>query len=81
MNKLLFSQLYLAAHTQRDVEDDSGKVIIQKTFNPEKFAELVLQECVDHLGRDEHSVPLTERKGRREAAIAIKQHFGVVTPE
>lgn len=81
-------ELYEQAHERKPVmvvDPQTGNVIqagwinkpmYHNEFNPEKFAELIIQECIDQCAdipdsRDEYD------KGIRWAANQIKAHFGV----
>ena len=47
--------------------DEYGRLTVMPEFNKEKFAELIVRECID-----------TARNAKSlEAAVMIKQHFGV----
>ena len=65
MNKRI-RELYRQAHTDG---------FFGMAFDPEKFAELIVQECLDIVEGEDDLGPDT--KSVRLAMLKIKQHFGV----
>jgi hypothetical protein len=52
------------------------EINVYKNFDPEKFAELIVRECLNIVEPDEDSGDEWD-KGVRWAANQIKEHFGV----
>ena len=46
-------------------------------FELEKFAELIVQECLDVLNPDDDLTSMREEYGRKLSMNMIKEHFGV----
>jgi len=70
MNKLLQK---LAEQCRTEYRDGHGCFVEQ--FDEEKFAELIVRECLDIVNRHEYSYH--EADPLWETAQLIKQHFGV----
>jgi hypothetical protein len=70
MNKLLQK---LAEQCRTEYRDGHGGFVEQ--FDEEKFAELIVRECLDIVNRHEYSYH--EADPLWETAQLIKQHFGV----
>ena len=56
--------------------DDHGIVEIPNTF-AEKFAELLIRECIDIAGKEDFDVMMKEGYPCSQTAKKIKEHFGV----
>ena len=49
-----------------------------RTFNPEKFAELIVRECANHCDLLlDHKISSEWSRGTHDCSRAIKKHFGV----
>ena len=46
-------------------------------FNPEKFAELIVRECVGICQDTDGEDNIDARSGRQDCAVEIREHFGV----
>ncbi len=47
-------------------------------FNPEKFAELIVQECANHCDLLlDHKISSEWSRGTHDCSRAIKKHFGI----
>ena len=74
-------ELYEQAHEEQSPISGQGRLTKDilweqpKKFNPEKFAELLLQECVDACWRAQ--CHLRNSKWRWIVCVRLKQHFGV----
>ena len=49
------------------------KFMVDRTFDIEKFADLIVEECAEVCLQWNHDVPYTDE----QCAAAIKEHFGV----
>ena len=77
MNKRI-KELFEQAHIQPPATR-SGQFAFTppKTFSPEKFAELIVQECVAICQDIDGEDNIDARSGRQDCAVEIKEHFGV----
>jgi len=66
----------LAEQATNDVKDEFGHWI-NSEFNKEKFAELIVRECIDIAGKEDFDVMMKEGYPCSQTAKKIKQHFGV----
>ena len=73
-------QLALDAGIGFTLWDDSGREMIDN-YTPEeyleKFAELIVRECVAICQDIDGEDNIDARSGRQDCAVEIKQHFGV----
>ena len=67
-------QELIAQCTVQEFSDCTGGY---ETFDREKFAELIVRECVAICEDTEGDPSADSRWGRRCCALEIKQHFGV----
>ena len=78
-------ELYKQAHVPSTMIDPSNNMPYEsKSFSAEKFAELIIRECVtvienkmpDFTCKEEYD-NLIRKAGRMDAIDEIKEHFGV----
>ena len=58
-------------NTFKEIDDSAGP-FVRKEFSKEKFAELIVRECVDVVSE----IPVIDH-GHPHPAWKIKQHFGI----
>ena len=74
MNERIRELIKQAGYTEAYYYSDDGP-FVPAEFNKEKFAELIVQECLDIL--DDEDTGDVYGKSVRLAMTRIKQHFGV----
>jgi len=65
----------LAEQATRNVE--SANSYHSTVFDKEKFAELIVRECIDIAGKEDFDVMMKEGYPCSQTAKKIKKHFGV----
>jgi hypothetical protein len=58
-------------------DEYNHKTVKHYKFNKEKFAELIVQECVAICQDTDGEDNIDARSGRQDCAVEIKEHFGV----
>jgi len=53
------------------------KTVRHYKFNKEKFAQLIVRECIDICQDVDDDDNIDARSGRQDCAVEIKEHFGV----
>jgi hypothetical protein len=56
---------------------DSVKPLPVREFNKEKFAELIVRECIAICKDVDGEDNIDARSGRHDCAVEIQEHFGV----
>jgi hypothetical protein len=56
---------------------DQKRFIVDSNFDVEKFAELIVRECIDIASQEDFDVMMKEGYPCSQTAKKIKQHFGV----
>ena len=72
----LENSLFESIDPSLSVGEGQTKVTIPLVF-VEKFAELIVQECLDVLNPDDDLTSMREEYGRKLSMHMIKKHFGV----
>ena len=58
-------------------DEYNHKTVQHYKFNKEKFAELIVRECVAICRDIDGEDNIDARSGRQDCAVEIKEHFGV----
>jgi hypothetical protein len=75
MNKIPLLEKFAAQSlVYVDTGLDDGKELV---FSKEKFAELIVRECVAICQDTDGEDNIDARSGRQDCAVEIKEHFGV----
>jgi len=62
---------------QQDHDTNDGFTVISSKDSLEKFAELIVRECIDIAGKEDFDVMMKEGYPCSQTAKKIKEHFGV----
>ena len=78
MNKgKLRSLMFHAGFCNEDGGWDNRPIWEQEHDNFQRFAELIVKECIDVLNPDNDLTSMREEYGRKMSMRLIKEHFGV----
>ena len=72
MNKELIQKLF-----SKSCWDEQAEVDIEDFISKEKFAELIVRECIAICQDIDGEDNIDARSGRQDCAVEIKEHFGV----
>ena len=60
------------------VEEENGNLwTYSEDLDPEKFAQLIVRECIDIAGKEDFDVMMKEGYPCSQTAKKIREHFGV----
>jgi hypothetical protein len=67
----------LAKQAYEDVIKNTPSFLVTKELYEQKFAELIVEECVAICQDTDGEDNIDARSGRQDCAVEIKEHFGV----
>ena len=67
----------LAKQAYEDVTKNTPSFLVTKELYEQKFAELIVKECVAICQDTDGEDNIDARSGRQDCAVEIKEHFGV----
>ena len=70
-------ELYEQSLIRETGKDHAGNPMLVIKQNPEKFAELIVRECVAICQDVDGEDNIDAKSGRQDCAVEIKEHFGV----